>query len=80
MPKPTIKQLMDAVPISKSYASLILQDGKDGAQTPPLNLAALIYRETGWRHSTISKMTKPTLYEIARTHPWTPPPPKEKAA
>ena len=78
MPKLTIKSLQDVVPISKSYAAVILKDGKDGAQPPPLNLAALIYCKTGWRHHTVSEMTPKTLREIAEKSPWSPP--KERAA
>lgn len=79
MTKPSLKILMDAVPISKSYAAVILQDGKDGVQTPPLNLAALIYIKTGWRHSIVSEMSKKTLEEIAEKQPWAPPKPREAA-
>lgn len=78
MKKPNLKSLMEAVPISKSYAAVILKDGADGAQTPPLNLAALIYCKTGWRHSMIAEMSARTLKEIAEQQPWTPP--KEKVA
>lgn len=79
MTKPNIPTLMEAVPISKSYAAVILQDGKDGVQTPPLNLAALIYCKTGWRHSTVAEMSGEALTEIAEKQPWTPPA-KAKAA
>lgn len=73
MTKPTIKALMEAVPVSKSYASVILNDGMI-----PLNLAALVYRETGWRHGSVTEMSPKTLREIADKQPWTPP--KERAA
>lgn len=73
MEKPSLKSLMEAVPISKSYAALILQDADKAPQTPPLNLAALIFRETGWKHHIIAEMSDEALAEIADKHPWTPP-------
>lgn len=79
MDKPNIPALMSAVTISKSYAAVILKDGKDGAQSPPLNLAALIYCKTGWRHSLIADMSDDALREIAEKQPWAPPA-KAKAA
>lgn len=78
MDKPSLRKLMDAVSLSKSYAHVILQDGANGVQTPPLNLAALIYRETGWRHSLVAEMSHDALIEIAEKQPWSPP--KERAA
>lgn len=77
MSKPNIKSLMEKVPVSKSYAAVILQDGKDGAQPPPLNLAALIYCKTGWRHQIVSEMSAAALKEIAAKQPWVSP--KERA-
>lgn len=78
MPKPTIRELMDLIPMSKSYAAVILQDGEKGAQPPPLNLAALIFCKAGWRHHTVSEISDQALTEIAEKQPWTPP--KERAA
>lgn len=69
MVKPNIRSLMEAVPISKSYAAVIL----NGSQPPPLNLAALIYCKTGWRHDLIAEMTDKTIREIAEKQPWSPP-------
>lgn len=74
MDKPNLRSLMEAVPLSKSYAAVIL----NGKQAPPLNLAALIYRETGWRHSLVAEMSDEALTEIAEKQPWSPP--KAKAA
>jgi hypothetical protein len=78
MTKPNIPTLMDAVPVSKSYASVILNvDGKQ-RQSPPLNLAALIYQRTGWRHPSVAELSHEALVEIAEKQPWSPP--KERAA
>lgn len=79
MEKPSLRNLMDAVTISKSYAALILQDADKAPQTPPLNLAALIFCKTGWKHHTVAGMSDDTLIEIAEQQPWTPPA-KAKAA
>ena len=73
--KPSLKELMDAVPVSKSYASVI----RNG-HTIPLNLAAEVYIKTGWRHPVISQLSDATVAEIAHKQPWAPPAPKEKAA
>lgn len=78
MPKPKIKSLMELVGVSKSYAAVILKDGTDGAQPPPLNLAAVIYCRTGWRHHTVSDMSARALKEIAEKQPWVSP--KERLA
>ncbi len=78
MKKPSLKTLMETLRISKSYAAVILKDGADNAQTPPLNLAATIYCKTGWRHSIVSDYSARALKEIAEHTPWTPP--SEKAA
>lgn len=65
--KPTIRDLMDAVPVSKSYAAMI----RNG-QPIPLNLAALVFERTGWRHPLVSQMSDNTVIEIAQKQPWTP--------
>jgi len=71
--KPTIRELMDAVPVSKSYAALI----RNG-QSIPLNLAALVFERTSWRHPLISQLSDATVLEIAQKQPWSPP--KKQAA
>jgi transcriptional regulator with XRE-family HTH domain len=53
MGKPTIRQLMDAVGISKSYASIILS----GKQDPSRPLAIHIYRQTGWKADLIANLS-----------------------
>jgi hypothetical protein len=58
---------MDAVPVSKSYAAMI----RNG-QPIPLNLAALVFERTGWRHPLVSQMSDNTVIEIAQKQPWTP--------
>lgn len=70
---PSIRKIMDAVPVSKSYAAVI----RNG-QSIPLNLAAAVYVKTGWRHPVISQLSDATVAEIAEKQPWTPP--KERAA
>lgn len=64
---------MDAVPVSKSYAALI----RNG-QSIPLNLAAVVFERTGWRHPLISQLSDATVREIAQKQPWAPP--KKRAA
>lgn len=71
--KPKIKDLMAAVQVSKSYAAVI----RNG-QPIPLNLAAMVYQRTGWRHPVISQLSDATVHEIAEKQPWLPT--KERAA
>lgn len=68
-----IKDIMAAVPVSKSYAAVI----RSGAPIP-LNLAATVYQRTGWRHPDISQLSDATVAEIAEKQPWAPP--KKRAA
>lgn len=75
MKQPSLKTIMDAVDVSKSYAAVIRS-----GQSIPLNLAAIVYRETGWRHPLVTGMSRPTLLEIARTQPWSSPKAKASAA
>jgi hypothetical protein len=53
MGKPTIRQLMDAAPISKGWASAILS----GEKTPSRALAVHIYRQTGWPAPVIAHLS-----------------------
>jgi hypothetical protein len=76
METPNIPTLMQAVKVSKSYAAVI----RKGEQSIPLNLAAAIYCKTGWRHRVISQLSDATVLEIAQKQPWSPPPPRVKAA
>lgn len=71
--KPSLKDIMDAVPVSKSYAAVI----RNG-QSIPLNLAAAVYLKTGWRHPAISQLSDATVTEIAQKQPWVSP--SERAA
>ena len=73
METPTLKAIMAAAPVSKSYAAVI-RNGK----TCPLNLAAMVYCETGWRHPVTEELSDETLRDIAAKQPWTPP--KDRAA
>lgn len=53
MGKPTIRELMDAAPISKAWASGILS----GAVTPSRALAVHVYRQTGWKAPVIAHLS-----------------------
>lgn len=70
---PSIPALMDAVRCSKSYAALI----RNG-QSIPLNLAAVVFERTGWRHPLVAQLSDATVIEIAQKQPWSPP--TERAA
>lgn len=68
MEKPTIRTLMEAVPISKTYAAVIL----NGEQPPSRPLAIYIYRQTGWRHDLIRDLSDEQLDMFEAVEPWTP--------
>lgn len=72
---PSIPALMEALRCSKSYAALI----RNG-QSIPLNLAAVVFERTGWRHPLVSQLSDATVKEIAEKQPWTPPVKKAEAA
>jgi len=68
MEKPRVKDLVEAVSISKTYASDILA----GKQSPSRPLAIEIFRKTGWRHELIAGMTKQEIAVLERVDPWVP--------
>ena len=72
--KPSLKDLMETVKVSKSYAAVIRNE-----QPIPLNLAAMVFLKTGWRHPLVSQLTDATVTEIAQKQPWTPPKKREAA-
>jgi hypothetical protein len=72
MAVPTPKELVEAGGISLSYANKILLDGEH-RRTPPRSLAILIFRKTGWRHSSITELTEDQMQVFEQVDPWTPP-------
>lgn len=67
MPKPSFRELTEAVDISKGYASDILA----GKQAPSRPLAIHIYRKTGWRHSLIADLSDEQISVLETIEPWT---------
>lgn len=67
MAKPTIKELVEATGISKTYASVILS----GAQDPSRPLAIFIYRRLGWKHHSIAPLTGDQIAMLEEIEPWT---------
>ena len=53
MGKPTIRELMDAAPVSKAWASGILS----GSVVPSRALAVHIYRQTGWKPGVLAHLS-----------------------
>lgn len=68
MEKPRVKQLVEAVRISKGYASDIL----NSKQAPSRPLAIHIFQATGWKHSSIADLSPAQLDMLANIDPWTP--------
>lgn len=71
-----VKDLCDAVGISKSYASMILS----GRQKPSRPLAIHIFRAMGWKHPTIADLTDAQIDTLEAVEPWTPRPVEGQAA
>ena len=78
--KPTPSAVRDAAGISQSYASMILSDEEGKRRVPPRSLAILIFRKTGWRHSTIADLTEEQMAVFEQVDPWSPRQPREEAA
>jgi hypothetical protein len=74
MEAPSPKAIVEATGISPSYASMILSDSDDPAKhrVPPRSLAILIYRRTGWKHSSIAELTEAQMQVFEEVDPWTP--------
>lgn len=68
MEKPRVKELVEAVGISKSYASDILGE----KQAPSRPLAIRIFRRTGWRHDILAGITDEQLSVLETVEPWVP--------
>jgi transcriptional regulator with XRE-family HTH domain len=64
MDKPSPKDLVEAVGISPSYASMILS----GERTPPPSLAAAIWQKTGWKLGIFESLTDDDAKVAARIH------------
>lgn len=71
METPSPKALVEATGISPSYASMILSDGEH-KRVPPRSLAILIFRKTGWKHSSIADLTEEQMAVFEQVDPWTP--------
>jgi hypothetical protein len=69
---PSPKALVDASGISPSYASMILSDGEH-KRTPPRSLAIRIFRETGWKHPSITDLTETQMKVFEEVDPWVAP-------
>lgn len=65
MGKPTIRQLMDAVPISKAWASVILSEDMQAAP-PSRALAVHIYRQTGWKPPVIADLSNEEIDAVEK--------------
>lgn len=70
MTQPSIAALMDAVGISKTYASDILGN----RQPPSRALAVHIFRKTGWKAPVIADLSEPQIDVLEQAlGPWQPP-------
>ena len=72
MDKPSIKDLMEAAGISKSYACEILGTDNTPPKAPSRSVAIRIYRETGWRHESIADLTEEQMTLLEQIDPWQP--------
>lgn len=72
MQKPSIKDLMAAAGISKSYACEILGTENTDPKAPSRPLAIRIYRELGWRHDSIADLTDEQMTVLEELDPWQP--------
>jgi len=64
--KPRGKELVALLNISTTYASDILT----GKQPPSRPLAIAIFRATGWKHNSISKLTEKQIAVLEQIEPW----------
>lgn len=62
-----VKDLCEAVGISRSYGSMILS----GRQKPSRPLAIHILRTTGWRHPVIAELSDAQIDTLEAVDPWT---------
>jgi hypothetical protein len=67
--KPGTTELSKAVGISKGHASDILNDASD--RQPSRALAIHIFRQTGWKHSSIADLTDEQIEILEQVEPWT---------
>lgn len=72
MEKPTIKHLMDAAGISKSYACEILGTDNTAPKAPARPLAIYLYRKIGWRHESIADLTDDQMAVLEQLDPYQP--------
>jgi hypothetical protein len=72
MANPSIKELMDAARISKSYACEILGTENTPPKAPSRGLAIYIYRQLGWRHESIADLTDEQIDVLEAVERWTP--------
>lgn len=63
-----VKDLCEAVGISKSYASMILS----GRQKPSRPLAIHIFRATGWKAKPIASLSDAQIDMLEQVEPWRP--------
>ena len=66
--EPSMNGRLVALGMSKTYASQILS----GKQRPPISLAILIFRETGWKHERIAQLTEQQMALLEEIEPWQP--------
>ena len=66
MEPPRTMELASTAGISKSYASEILS----GARQPSRSLAIHIFRQTGWRHSSIADLSEEQIVLLESIAPW----------
>lgn len=67
--KPGTTELSKAAGISKGHASDILNDAS--TRQPSRSLAIHIFRETGWKHSSIADLTNEQIAVLEQVEPWT---------
>lgn len=72
MQKPSIKDLMAAAGISKSYACEILGTENTDPKAPARSLAIFLYRKLGWRHESIADLTDEQMAVLEELEPWQP--------
>jgi hypothetical protein len=65
MGKPTIRQLRDAAPVSKAWASLILSEDENAAP-PSRALAVHIYRQTGWKPLVLAELSEEEIDAVEK--------------
>ena len=66
MEKPKYTELVARIGLSQPYACQVL----NGAKTPSRPLAIRIYREFGWRHPVVEKLTDEQMAMLEQIEPW----------